>query len=178
MSVMPPFIYCSTVPAKPDSLWTLIHPYIPGPVLLRIEAGDERWGYAPGRDAFCWADGDACALVARTLCLAKTAPVGTLIGKVGGSSAGTSDGQIFVIGKSCVVRIDDGGPLYMTINDTFDGMSNNVGHMGIASLLFAPAPPKPPAAADPHEPKAAPDPPPATLPPAAPVFTPTPPWGH
>jgi hypothetical protein len=180
LSVTPPIISRHTVPAKPDGLWTLIHPFIDGPVLLRIEASDDRWGYAPGRDAFCGADGDACALVARTLCLHQTAAVGALIGKIGGSSAGTCDGQLFVVGKRCVVRIDDGGPLYMTINDTVDGMSNNVGYMGIASLSFAPAPPKPaPAAPDPPAPKqpAAHDPHASALLRTPTVFGPRPPDG-
>jgi hypothetical protein len=184
MSAAPPFrspLY--RVPAKPNGIWTLIHPFIPGPLLMRIEAGDQRWGYAPGREAFCGADGDACALVARALCLAPTAAVGALIGKIGGSSAGISDGVVFVVGKSCVVRVDDGGPLYLTINDTFDGMSNNVGEMRILSVTFAPAPakaealPKAKEAPDPNAPQAASS---AALPPKVltpVVFGPTPPYG-
>jgi hypothetical protein len=145
------------VPAKPTGLWTLVLPFVEGPALLRISAStDDRWGYAPRNDAFCFADGDPCSLVARDLCLASCAPVGALIGKIGGSSAGIDDGgMVFAVGQSCVVRVpDDGGPLYLTINDTYDGMENNGGEIHIESIQRAPAPSKP-AEPDPKPPKVA-----------------------
>lgn len=138
-----------TVPAKPDGgLWTLVCAYVDGPALLRIRATDDRWGYAPGREAFCGPDGDPCGLVQSDVCLLQTAPIGALIGKFGGSTGDARDAKPFVVGRDCVVRVpNEGGPLYLTINDTADGMANNVGVAGIVSIerAYAPAAPAPPA---------------------------------
>jgi hypothetical protein len=114
-------------PGQPAGLWTLVADFVEGPALLKITAtAENRWAYAESAAAVCGADGDTDAFLLRSKCLVPTAPVGALIGKIGGSSAGVSDGTTFVAGRVCVVRVpDDGGPLYLTINDEYTGMANN-----------------------------------------------------
>jgi hypothetical protein len=78
------------------------------------------------------------------MCLLHTAPIGALIGKFGGSTGDARDPKPFIVGRHCIVRVpDEGGPLYLTINDTPDGMANNVGFARIASIERADALPAP-----------------------------------
>lgn len=125
------------VAARPDGLWTLVVEFVSGPALLRVTASADRWQYADAAAAVCGADGDPDALLARAKCLLPAAPVGALIGKIGGSTAGAADGTLFVAGSTCVVRVpDEGGPLFLTINDEY--MKNNAGSIGVAVALRAP----------------------------------------
>ncbi|HWT05046.1 MAG TPA: hypothetical protein VN224_04770 [Xanthomonadales bacterium] len=72
------------------------------------------------------------SLIGRARCLCDKAPVGALIGKLGGSTAGAADGAVFVVGSSCIVKVgDDDAPLYLTINDEESGMSNNQGSLKV-----------------------------------------------
>lgn len=137
------------VPAQPEGLWTSVCLYVDGPGLLRIKADPQgQWSYAAGTVDDCGPEGDPLAFVSRKDCLSQNAPVGALIGKIGGSSAGIGDAPVFAVGSHCVVRIpDDGGPLFLTINDTADGMSNNGGTVKVLSVERADAPAAPPAAA-------------------------------
>ena len=135
----------TTIPAKPPgrALWTLAADWIPGGVLLKIDASRAAvWAYSDTADASCHADGHPQSLLTRTRCLVKTAPVGALVGKIGGSSAGVSDGWRFVVGSQCMIRVPDhGGPLYLTINDEFGGMDNNAREMFDVRVFQSPAPP-------------------------------------
>ena len=56
-----------------------------------------------------------------------------LIAKIGGSTAGTGDGTMFLVGRSCIYELDQGkrGPLYLTINDETAGMANNNGKLAV-----------------------------------------------
>jgi hypothetical protein len=110
------------VTAQPPGLWTVVKDYISGPVDVWIVANGT-WFYA--EDKSCGPDGDLRALIGRSRCLCPSAPVAALIGKVGGSSAGTDDGFVFIVGSNCVAHIDGRGPLYLTINDELTGMGNN-----------------------------------------------------
>ena len=141
----------AVVSSQPDGLWTRVCRYVDGPGLLRISADPQgRWSYAAGTVDDCGPEGDPLAFVSRNNCLSQNAPVGALIGKIGGSSAGIGDAPVFAVGSCCVVRIpDDGGPLFLTINDTVDGMSNNGGTMKILDIGRADAPAAPPAASPP-----------------------------
>jgi hypothetical protein len=120
------------VPAKPRGLWTRAKDFVEGP-FLTIEARPHGfWAYADAATSRCGADGDPDALLARANCLNPDAPVGALIGKIGGSSGGVKDGTPFVVGGYCVFRVPDGGgPLYFTINDEYDGMANNAGSITV-----------------------------------------------
>ncbi len=135
------------VKAKPDGVWTLALEWVASPMLLRFEADDEEWYYAEPDGSKARADGHLSSLLAAKGCLLPSAPVGALIGKVGGSSAGTADGTLFVVGKFCVVEIDKPkGPIYLTINDELTGFANNRGEItvkisarGVAASAPAPA---------------------------------------
>ncbi len=122
------------VPAKPErGVWTLVNEYVDGGIVLKIEvtAKHPTWKYNPDSGGECGPDGDTGSLVLRSKCLLATAPVGAVIGKIGGSTAGAADGTVFVVGHSCVVKVVDGGPLYFSINDQENGMWNNTGEMEI-----------------------------------------------
>lgn len=124
----------NVVLARPTGLWTLIIDYLPGPAAIKIAANDAQWSYSEAPTTQCGADGDPDSLLARTRCLLTTAPVGALVGKIGGSTAGVvSDGALFVVGRSCVVQIPEGGaPVYLTINDESGGMANNSGQIDVS----------------------------------------------
>jgi hypothetical protein len=116
----------------PRGVWTKVNEYVEGGTTLMIEVADEAatWKYNP--DAACGPDGDPGSLVLRSKCLLASAPVGAMIGKLGGSTAGAADGTVFVVGHWCIVKVGtDGGPLYLTINDQENGMSNNDGTMQV-----------------------------------------------
>jgi hypothetical protein len=120
------------VPAKPAGGWTLAVEWVKGPGMLKFEAGAEEWFYAESDQNKAFADGDLAALVAPKTCLLPTAPVGALIGKIGGSSAGTADGTVFVVGKFCLLEVAKSkGPVYLTINDELTGLGNNRGEISV-----------------------------------------------
>jgi hypothetical protein len=125
-------VFKAEVPAKPQGLWTLVAEYVHGPALVKIEApADGRWTYA--ERGGCAADGDLLSLISPQACLLRGAPVGALIAKVGGSTAGTTDGTMFLVGRSCIYELDQSkrGPLYLTINDEPSGMDNNGGKLAV-----------------------------------------------
>lgn len=131
------------VKAKPDGVWTLAREWIDGPAVLKFEAGDGEWFYAEADGSKAKADGHLSSLLAAKNCLLPSAPVGALIGKIGGSSAAVSDGALFVVGKFTLVEIDKSkGPIYLTINDELTGFGNNRGEITVKiSSRPVPAPP-------------------------------------
>jgi hypothetical protein len=127
------------IPAFAAAFWTLATDYIPGPTKLKIEVVDPAsvWQYAPGQQ--CRASGttrnDPGALL-------PAAPIGALIGKLGGGTADcppppTSSGpsampagmKLFGVGTIAVidVKADDSGPLFLTMNDTLAGFLTHAG---------------------------------------------------
>jgi hypothetical protein len=137
------------IPARPNGLWTLVAKHVEGDSLLHITASaTAQWSYSDTDLAICSADGDPRSLISRARCLAPAAPVGALIGKIGGSTAAASDGLIFVVGMQCTTKVPpEGGPLYLTINDEPGGMDNNAHAMTVLEVSFmrtertAPQPP-------------------------------------
>ena len=129
------------ISAQPAGLWTLVSNYVEGSHWLKIIAAPKKsWSYADAATARCGPDGNPQALLSPDICLCKHAPVGSLIAKIGGSSAGADDGDIFAVGASCVLRVPDaGGALYLTINDERAGMENNAGSVEILSIQVAAA---------------------------------------
>lgn len=113
------------IKAKPDGIWTLVHEYVRSPALVEIEANDDEWEYAPGKK--CSANGDLGSTLRPQDTILPSAPVGALIAKVGGSTAGTTDGRLFVVGKKALLQLDQNtsGPLFLTINDQLSGLQNN-----------------------------------------------------
>jgi hypothetical protein len=132
------------VPALPDGLWTPVLDFLPGPCILKIAAvTTDSWSYSP--TAQCGADGDMSSLLLPARCLYENGPVGAMIAKVGGSSAGfKDDGTVFLIGKTAIINVEaPGGPLYLTINDEVTGMWNNAGSIRVL-IWRAGAPPQGP----------------------------------
>jgi hypothetical protein len=121
------------VPAKPSAgVWTKAIDYVEGGTILKLEVGTANSSWHYGDEDQCGPDGDVASIVLRSKCLLASAPVGALIGKIGGSTAGSADGAVFVVGSFCIVKVGaDGGPLYLTINDQENGMSNNRDTMNV-----------------------------------------------
>jgi hypothetical protein len=132
-----------SVPAKPAGLWSFAVEYIDGPCLLRVKAKGY-WNYS--ESGACGPDGDPGSLLIRERLLFPDGPVGALIAKLGGSSAGTKDGAMFLAGSSCIYEVTAGrGPLFFTINDEFTGMANNTGNVTL-EVWLANVPQTPPIA--------------------------------
>jgi len=120
------------VPAKPaNAIWTRILDYVAPPVTLRISASGT-WKPVDFL-AECGADGFRHWVYDRSLLLMKKAPLGALIGKIGGSDSSEEESEIFLVGSSAVITYTDlqktppFGPLYLTINDTRFGLEDNTG---------------------------------------------------
>ena len=132
-SWLPLQLKTADIPAnqQPDGLWTLVHPYVKVPAKLKI-AAEGSWNY--GDPADCGPDGsrkkgfDDKGLNA-------SAPVGALIGKVGGSPADkpTTNAFTFVVGSYAVVVLDDKteGAVYLTMNDLVDQFDKHSGSMKV-----------------------------------------------
>jgi hypothetical protein len=120
-----------SVPAKPRGLWTRVCDYIEGPVKLKLEANGE-WAYSKKR---CGPDGAPQeGLVADAL--VPSAPLGTLVGKIGGSSADKPDvskGLVFAVGSYCVVSLDNTarGALFLTMNDVVSRFDEHDGEISV-----------------------------------------------
>jgi hypothetical protein len=145
------------VPARPQGIWTWVFDFVRGPALIRVEANGS-WSYSGGRR--CGPDGDLNALLGADHMILAEAPVGALLVKVGGSTAGVGDGHVRVAGSAALVQIDAtvAGPIFLTINDEPSGLLDNAGDLtvkiSIAQLTDTttkrpPDPPVTPAPADP-----------------------------
>ena len=101
--------------------------------LLKLEVADKTstWTYAP--NVVSSANGDPNSRIQIDARLLGEAPVGALIAKIGGSSAGSSDGKLFLVGDFCIIRLDDKqeGPLFLTINDGPKGFTDNSGQISV-----------------------------------------------
>src|SRR6266851_457109 len=106
------------VPAKPATgLWTNVVDYVAGPRRLKFTA-EGAWKYAKGSRQVT-ADGDLLVTANPTSMIVATAPVGALVAKIGGSTAGKADGTPYIIGSYCVLDLTEQmkGSLYLTVND-------------------------------------------------------------
>jgi hypothetical protein len=105
------------VPAKPaKGIWTPVRSYVSNPTIIRIEAEGE-WKPVEILPP-CTADGFRHWAFGRDLLLTKKAPLGALIGKIGGSNIATDETEIFLVGSSAVISVEkSAGPLWLTIND-------------------------------------------------------------
>jgi hypothetical protein len=117
------------VPAKPAGVWTWAIDYVKGPALLLIEATGE-WSYSAGGK--CGPNGDLNALVHPNEAILPGAPLGALLVKIGGSTAGTADGTVKVAGAKAIVEIGQvSGPVFLTINDELSGLFDNDGELTV-----------------------------------------------
>jgi hypothetical protein len=120
------------VPAKPTGIWTLAHDFLEGPALLRIDATGT-WSYG---DEPCGPDGDLRPQASADHAILPAAPLGALLVKIGGSTAGTNDGVVRVVGTTAVLGIGEkGGPVFLTINDELTGLLDNSGEV-VAKLSW------------------------------------------
>jgi hypothetical protein len=121
------------VPATGPTLWTIVCEYVSGPRKLKFEAHGS-WRYSRRIVDSCSPDGDPGSPVDRSKCLKADAAVGALIGKIGGSTAGKSDGVVFIVGSFCIVDVPDktAGTLFLTINDEESGFSDNEGEVTVS----------------------------------------------
>jgi hypothetical protein len=128
------------VPAKPKGVWTWAFDYAKGPALIAIEAKEGTWSYSGAKQ--CGPDGDLNALVGTANLILPGAPLGALIIKIGGSTAGVSDGLVRVAGSKAIIAIDEktSGPIFLTINDELTGLADNSGELTV-KLSIAPLPP-------------------------------------
>jgi hypothetical protein len=122
------------VTAKPEGLWTKVYDYVEGPIKLKLEASGQ-WTYASGNA--CGPDGKrAEGLLPDGL--VSSAPVGALIGKIGGSSAekpdtNTTQSVVFVVGSYCVITVENAvkGALFLTMNDRVNRFDEHDGGITI-----------------------------------------------
>jgi hypothetical protein len=119
------------VNAKPAGTWTWAYEWIEGPALIKFEATGT-WQYSQASPA-CSPDGDLNSLISARYGLMADAPVGALVAKVGGSTAGAKDGKVYLVGSKAVVPLDQStsGPLFLSINDDLTGMSDNSGAVNV-----------------------------------------------
>jgi hypothetical protein len=126
-----------TVPAHPASgLWTLVRSYVSSPQIMRIEA-EGSWTAVAGLPS-CGPDGLPHWAFGRDALLFKKAPLGALIGKIGGSIAGVDDRDVFLVGSATVLTIEKAaGPLFLTINDAPGFFEDNTGALAVTIALLA-----------------------------------------
>ena len=61
-------------------------------------------------------DGDGASQLPTAAALYAEAPLGAVIGKIGGSTAGRKDGDVFAVGSFAVCSTTKNGPLFLTMN--------------------------------------------------------------
>ena len=140
------------VKAAPDEgFWTMALDWVSGPRLLKFSVSDKdakgktvvtKWTLVTGKE--CSANGDASASVAAAIC--DGANMGALVGKIGGSAADRPGvalppttpvsypgRKIFAAGALCTIRLDkdDGGPLFLTMNDEPGHFADHTGELHI-----------------------------------------------
>jgi hypothetical protein len=111
----PTTVEISTTPA---GLWTKAVEFVPAGTVLKLEVDPSAaWRYSNQHQRTCGPDGEIGAAADSGL-LMPEAPVGAVIGKIGGSSAGKSDGTQFVVGAFALLTVaqDKSGPLFLTMN--------------------------------------------------------------
>jgi hypothetical protein len=120
------------IPAQPSASWTLAIDHVAGPALLKIEA-EGKWRFADRSDAGCGPDGVATSHLPGDRCLVAAAPVGALVGKLGGSTVANDGVLHFPVGRHCVIELTatQRGPLYLTINDFPGGFDDNGGEVTV-----------------------------------------------
>jgi hypothetical protein len=122
-----------STPAKPD----MRDIYIEGPVHLQIQV-DGKWRL--DKQTECGPDGSLKDGF-KDDALLKTAPMGALIAKIGGSTAEkpTEGGAtVFAVGSFCIVRVaaETRGTLYFAMNDVTTEFADHSGEL-TAEILIA-----------------------------------------
>lgn len=124
-------IWKGKVSSKPSGLWTIILDFVPPQKKVKFAPkADGKWNYKP--DGNCGPDGNLTELNDTTDYISQEAPVGALIGKLGGSTVG-KEGKIFTVGRFCVVETKDdmSGALFLTMNDAPSSFANHQGDLEV-----------------------------------------------
>jgi hypothetical protein len=120
------------IQAKPEGLWTVAIEALGGVTKLRIRATG-KWSYSQDAAAECGPDGDRTSYLPAAKGINPKAPIGALIGKIGGSTADVEGTRNFVVGSHYVFEAAPGeilaGSLYLTINDLGSGYLDNSGRL-------------------------------------------------
>lgn len=107
------------VKVNPGGIWARVLDYVPPGTTLKLEcAGEWTYGYSNGKALRVTPDGDLRAS-AEQGALVADAPAGAVVAKIGGSTAGKTDGERFAVGSSAVISSATdkrGGPLYIAMN--------------------------------------------------------------
>ncbi len=125
------------VPAKPLGIWTRVIEYVSSPRKLRFEASGD-WQYSAAHT--CGPDGNRNEGGIGEL-LVGSAPVGALVGKIGGSSAdkgAVAGSAVFIVGSFCVIDVSNSGSLFLAMNDRIDRLDEHAGQIKV-TIREAPA---------------------------------------
>ncbi len=131
------------ISATSSALWTVALEYVAGATKLKIEVIDltSVWQYST--DHWCRAGGTMRNEVAALL---PSAPIGALIGKLGGGTAdcpappGASGpspmpagNKVFSVGTYAIidVKAEDSGPLFLAMNDVLAGFPQHAGSVKV-----------------------------------------------
>ncbi len=133
------------VPANPAGpLWTVVFETLGGVTKLRIRASGT-WSYSKDREAICGPDGDRVSYLPARNAINPKAPIGALIGKIGGGTADVDGTRGFVVGSHYVLEVAEGetlaGSLFLTINDLSSGYGDNSGELNVqVDVCYQPRP--------------------------------------
>ena len=97
--------------------WLRVVDFIaPGKIVRCTAAG--QWHYLPGHAGQCEPDGFLGLPLPCEQLQVATAPLGALLGKLGGSSADQKDGTVFTIGRFAMTTVPEKTPsaLFITVN--------------------------------------------------------------
>jgi hypothetical protein len=133
------------VPARGETLWTLAVEYVAGPCKVRLKsAATGRWQ--------CGTEtcGPGGTLTGTYDALLASAPIGALIGKIGGSdsdcppfppptptgaAAPAGAPRVFAVGAFCVIDVKDteSGPLFLAMNNKVSAFKD---HHGLLQVII------------------------------------------
>jgi hypothetical protein len=120
--------------------WTVLIESIGRATYLHFSASGD-WKL-PVSDERCGPDGRIDLVISADRLVIPEAPVGALIGKLGGSSAHRSDGTLFAIGAVCIIKIPDGivGPLFLSLNGARPGSGDRITSLNVVVSGARPEP--------------------------------------
>jgi hypothetical protein len=97
--------------------WYRVVEHVAAGKLLKFDAKGE-WAFFPGFAQKCGPDGFLGLPIPDARLMLPNAPVGALIGKIGGSTADQKDGTLFSIGSFSIFAVPEkaGGPVYFGLN--------------------------------------------------------------
>lgn len=126
------------VPEQAGLQWTPVLDLVTPGKILKVEVAVNATWTPDGFTAPCGADGDSSGSIQRDNLMVPNAPLGALIGRIGGSTADqTADVNrnmlLFSVGRFCVLQIPDTakGSLFLGVNDRAVCMSRVQGQLSV-----------------------------------------------